>query len=239
MHNKTALVTGGSRGIGLAVVERLKSDGYRVAATATRLTHLDVSLVDLPLECDVSDKQAVDKCVDVTVDEFGRIDLLVNNAGVAGSNPLEPTTRDDLWHHIINVNLHGTYYVTKKCLPHMPDHTGRIVNMGSVLSFIGVPDQTAYTAAKHGVLGFTRALALHLADRHITVNIVCPGWVKTDMAKQRWVDLGMTEHDADESTALGKVVEPHEVADLVAYLASESAASITGQSFTIDGGSLA
>jgi meso-butanediol dehydrogenase/(S,S)-butanediol dehydrogenase/diacetyl reductase len=134
------------------------------------------------------------------------------------------------------VNLNGTYYVCKRALPKMPDGRGRIVNIGSVLSTRGAGDQSAYTAAKHAVLGFTRALALHASARGITVNAVCPGWVKTGMAEARWRELGKSEDDAARRIPLGRVALPENVASLVAYLASEEASHVTGQAFVIDGG---
>jgi NAD(P)-dependent dehydrogenase (short-subunit alcohol dehydrogenase family) len=162
----------------------------------------------------------------------------VNSAGLAGSNALDPASDDLLWHRIFDVNVHGTYYFTKYAYPHLPDG-GRIINIGSRLSHKGVADQTAYSAAKHAVLGFTRAFALHAAARGVTVNAVCPGWVRTDMARARWEALGIDEREAAAGVPLGRIAEPAEVASLVFFLASDEAASITGQAFNIDGGALA
>jgi len=128
--------------------------------------------------------------------------------------------------------------VTKHTYPYMPDG-GRIVNIGSVLSHVGVADQTAYSAAKHAVLGFTRAFARHAAARGVTVNAVCPGWVRTDMARERWRELRIDERQAASDVPLGRIVEPAEVASLVHFLVSDEAAAITGQAFNIDGGTLA
>jgi NAD(P)-dependent dehydrogenase (short-subunit alcohol dehydrogenase family) len=234
---KSMLVTGGSRGIGLAIVERFKTAGFRVATCARALDHLADSAADVKFRCDVTDTAAVRDGIAVVVREFGSIDVLVNCAGLAGSNPLDSKSNDALWHRIIDVNLHGTYRVTKHAFPHMPDG-GRIVNIGSVLSQIGVADQTAYSAAKHGVVGFTRAFAHHAAARRVTCNAVCPGWVRTDMARDRWQELGIGEREAAE-VPLGRIVEPDEVAALVYFLTSEEAGAITGQTFAIDGGMLA
>lgn len=235
---KTALVTGGSRGIGLAIVERFKTAGWRVATCARGLDRLAESPADVKFACDVTDPQAVREAVAAVVRDFGAIDVLVNNAGLAGSNPLDAEADDDLWHRVIDVNLNGTYYVTKCVYPHIPDG-GRIVNIGSLLSHKGVADQTAYSAAKHAVLGFTRAFARHAAARGVTVNAVCPGWVRTEMARGRWQDLDIGEEEAASGIPLGRVVEAVEVAALVHYLASDAAGAITGQAFNIDGGTLA
>jgi NAD(P)-dependent dehydrogenase (short-subunit alcohol dehydrogenase family) len=232
---KSVLVTGGSRGIGLAIVERFRTAGWQVATCARSLGHLNASRADIRFGCDVADAAAVRNGIGAVVREFGSIDVLVNSAGIAGSNALDADSDDVLWHRIIDVNLHGTYYVTKHAFPHIPDG-GRIVNIGSVLSHVGVADQTAYTAAKHGVLGFTRAFARFAASRRVTCNAVCPGWVRTDMARARWEDTGIAETDAAAEAPLGRIVEPDEVASLVWFLASDEAAAVTGQEFTIDGG---
>jgi NAD(P)-dependent dehydrogenase (short-subunit alcohol dehydrogenase family) len=235
---KSVLVTGGSRGIGLAIVDRFGTAGWRVAACARALDHLSACPADFRFACDVGDAEAVRDGVAAVAREFGTIDVLVNNAGLAAPNPLDAESDDALWQRVIDVNLNGTYYFTKHAFPHIPDG-GRIVNIGSVLSHIGVAEQTAYSAAKHAVLGFTRAFAHHAARRGVTVNAVCPGWVRTDMARARWAELGIDERKAASGAPLGRVVEPAEVASLVYFLASDEAGAITGQAFTIDGGMLA
>lgn len=235
---KSVLVTGGSRGIGLAVVNRFKSGGWRVATCAREPEGLEACPADFSFTCDVADSPSVRDGIAAVAREFGTIDVLVNNAGLAATNPLDPDSDDAIWRRILDVNLNGTYLCTKHAFPHIPDG-GRIINIGSVLSHSGVGDQTAYCAAKHAVLGFTRAFAHHAAGRRVTVNAVCPGWVRTDMARARWQALGIDERQAAAEVPLGRITEPEEVASLVWYLASDAAAAVTGQSFNIDGGTLA
>lgn len=235
------LVTGASRGIGLAIVQRFVRLGWRVAACA-RSAAVEQSGADLALRCDVTDPQQVQRTVAATHDRWGRIDALVNNAGMTGTNSLlpdaEPKDADLLWHQILATNLHGTYYFSKQVLPHLPKGSGRIVNIASVLALFGVPDATAYCAAKHAVLGFTRALSKHVAPRGITVNAICPGWTRTQMAEERMQALGLSQDQLEAGIPLGKMVEPDEVASLVELLVvSEAGRKISGQALTIDGGS--
>jgi NAD(P)-dependent dehydrogenase (short-subunit alcohol dehydrogenase family) len=233
------LVTGGSRGIGRACVAAFAAAGWRVASCATTQDGAKSRGAALGLACDVADRGAAQELIARVVGELGRLDAVVNNAGVAGENSLSPEDDDALWHRIIGVSLHGTYFVTKHALPHLPEHSGRIINMGSTLSLRGVPDQTAYCAAKHAVVGFTKSIALAVAPRGITANAICPGWVRTDMAAQRGRELSLDEAAMARSVPLGRLVEPEEVAALALWLTSPAAASITGQTLVMDGGSLA
>lgn len=233
-------ITGGSRGIGKAMIEKFQFHGWRVAACATTEKSSKLCNADLNLVCDVGNAASVRTTVDVIIKTFGPLDAVINNAGIAGSNSLEHYDNDECWHQIINTNLHGTYYVCKYTLPYLPQHTGRIVNISSVLGLKGVADQTAYCAAKHGVLGFTKALACDAASRGITVNAICPGWVRTDMATSRIKELQRSEKDILSSVPLKKMIEPNEIADLAYYLVtSQALANFTGQAITIDGGILA
>jgi NAD(P)-dependent dehydrogenase (short-subunit alcohol dehydrogenase family) len=162
---------------------------------------------------------------------------LVTCAGIAGANTLDGD--DALWHAIVGSNLHGTYYCCKAAVPLLPDQTGRIVTVASVLGLRGVADQTAYCAAKHGVVGFTRSLALALAPRGIMVNAVCPGWVDTEMARQRYRELGITAAEAAAAVPTGRIASPEEVADAVAWLLRPGTRSISGHALPIEGGGLA
>lgn len=236
---KVVLVTGGSKGIGRAMVEQFKSQGWTVATCGTHSKRLSKSPADFKFECDVSQSLNVKAMIDKLVNKVGKIDVLVNNSGLSGSNSLDPSVSDEFWHRIIDVNLHGTYYTCKYSLPYLPDASGRIINIASVLALKGVPDATAYCAAKHAVLGLTRSLAHFLAPRKITVNAVCPGWVKTQMAEHRMKEIGISEKQLENWVPLRRFIEPEEIADFVYYLASsKGAAMITGQALTVDGGTL-
>lgn len=234
-----ALVTGGSRGIGRACVEAFAQAGYRVAACATTEAGARAANPAYAFACEVADKSAVRRGIEGVLSTLGRLDVVINNAGIAGTNSLAPDDDDALWHRIVDVNLHGTYYVAKAALPHLPDGSGRIINIASTLGLTGVPEQTAYCAAKHAVVGFTRALALHVAPRGITVNAICPGWTSTDMMEQRAGELGVDTATLARGVPLGRAVTPKEVASMALYLASPAAALVTGQALVIDGGSLA
>lgn len=227
---KTAIITGGTRGIGAAVTTRLRAEGWRaipVARTAPAVADADF------VACDVADPVQV-RALFARIEQ---LDALVNCAGIAGANALEDS--DALWHAIINSNLHGTYYCCKEAAAKLPDGTGRIVNMASVLGLRGVPDQTAYCAAKHGVVGFTRALALALAGRGITVNALCPGWVDTEMARQRYHELGITADQAAAGVPNGRIATPAEIADAVVWLLRPESRGINGHALPIEGGGLA
>ena len=226
---KRVVVTGGTRGIGLAVADRLASEDWDVVVLARHA----VSSPHRVIACDVADAAAVRS----VFAGFQRVDALVNCAGIAGANTLDGD--DVLWHAIIGSNLHGTYHCCKAALPLLPDGTGRIVNIASVLGLRGVPDQTAYCAAKHAVVGFTRALALALAPRGITVNALCPGWVDTEMAAQRYAELGITKEQAAAGVPTGRIASPQEIADSVIWLLRPEARGITGHALPIDGGGLA
>ncbi len=229
MSERIAVVTGGTRGIGRAIAGRLAADGYRVIVAAR---HVPSACEHECRACDVTDAASVR----ALFAGLARVDALVNSAGLAGANALEGD--DALWHAIVAANLHGTYYCCKAALPLLPDRGGRIVNIASVLGLRGVADQTAYCAAKHGVVGFTRALALALAPRGITVNVICPSWVDTEMAQRRFGELGLTPEAAAAGVPTGHIAAPEEVADAVAWLLRPEARSITGLALPIDGGGL-
>ena len=228
---KTAVVTGGTKGIGFAIARRLVADGFAVIAAARREADLPTGVEFARL--DVTDAAAVRGFFA----GLPRLDLLVNNAGLAGADPADED--ENFWDAVLATNLTGAMRCSRAALRILPDRTGRIVNIASVLGLRGVPDQIAYCAAKHGVVGLTRALAMAAAPRGITVNAVCPGWVDTDMARQRFAELGMTAEQAAAGVPTGRIATPYEVAEMVAFLSRAGAGSVTGQALVVDGGALA
>jgi NAD(P)-dependent dehydrogenase (short-subunit alcohol dehydrogenase family) len=233
MTRRTAVVTGGTRGIGAAVSARLVEERFEVIAAARRPPPEPQPGIRYKT-CDVAHPAAV-RDLFAPLD---RVDALVCCAGTAGANRLD-TEDDSLWHEIVATNLHGAYYCCKAALPLLPDGCGRVVVISSVLGLRGVADQTAYCAAKHGVIGLVRALALTLAPRGITVNAVCPGWVDTEMATRRFAELGITRDQAAATLPTGRIVAPQDVAATVGFLLSAQAASISGHALPMDGGGLA
>jgi NAD(P)-dependent dehydrogenase (short-subunit alcohol dehydrogenase family) len=227
-----AMVTGGTRGIGRACAERLATLGHRVIAAARTqpAAPLPTGVEFTPL--DVGDPASVRAA-------FARLEhlsILVCAAGTAGGDPVNDPDEAH-WRGIMASNLDGAWRCCMAAAPILPqDGRGRIVLLASVLGLRAVPDQVAYTAAKHGVVGLARALALKLAPRRITVNALCPGWVATSMAHARWQELGMSEAEAALGTPTGRITTAEEVAAAVAWLVSEEAGNVTGQAIVLDGG---
>ncbi|HZI65206.1 MAG TPA: SDR family NAD(P)-dependent oxidoreductase [Thermoanaerobaculia bacterium] len=250
LEGKVAFVTGASRGIGEAISRRFGSDGARVALAARdeaacRRIAAEIERAGgeaFALRCDVTDRDSIEDAVAAVVARWGRIDVLVNNAGLGGATPLDDPD-DSHWDAILATNLGGVFRVTREAAPHIPDG-GRVINLSSVVGRFGVAGHGAYAATKHGVIGLTRTFALELAPRQITVNAMCPGWVETDMAREGYqriaARVGSTEEKGREIAAkmapLRRIIEPEEVAGLASYLASDDARSVTGQAIVLDGG---
>jgi ketoreductase len=241
--NKVAIITGASRGIGRAIAKRLYEDGANVALCARSRVEDFPEDRCLNVTMDVRDRKSVDAGIARIVDRFGKIDIVVNNAGISGVTPVDAGDTAP-WLDILQTNVVGTYFVTRAAVPHIPNG-GRIIMISSVLGKFGVPGYTAYCTAKTGLIGFTRALALELAPRKITVNALCPGWTDTEMARDGMRDiakgLGISveqfEREAMSRVPLGEMVQPEEVANLVAFLAGETGSKMTAQAISICGGS--
>jgi ketoreductase len=250
--NKVALITGGGTGIGKAIGVQLAKNGSKVALASRNPAHVEsaaaelraLGLAILPLQMDVRNKQDIESGVLNVLGQWGAIHILVNNAGISGLSTIDDPD-DTKWYDIVDTNLNGMYRVTKEVLKHMPDQSGgRIINISSVLGKFGVPGYTAYCTTKHGMIGFTRALALEVVHRGITVNALCPGWVDTEMAtrgiKETAALQGITPEQfkaqAVAAVPIKRFLEADEVANLVCYVASEEAKGITGQAINICGG---
>jgi NAD(P)-dependent dehydrogenase (short-subunit alcohol dehydrogenase family) len=224
----TTLVTGGGRGIGRAVALSFAEPGSIVAIAARTRTELDDTARAIAargarpivLAVDVTDEDAVARAFDGIRAVTPRVDVVVNNAGVGGGRPIHETDTAS-WRRILDTNVLGTFLVTRQAVP-MLSEGGRVINMSSVLGRFGVPGYTAYCASKHAVIGFTRALALELVKRRITVNAICPGWVETEMAAQGMqtgaTAMGVTFEQfrmhALDAVPIGRIIEPDEVAHL-------------------------
>jgi NAD(P)-dependent dehydrogenase (short-subunit alcohol dehydrogenase family) len=235
MMERVVLVTGGTKGIGLATATAFREEGCRVYVCA-RSASADLPEGLIFHECDVGNAASVRAMFQRIADAEGHLDVLVNNAGIAGSNSLGEGATDEIWHEILRINLTGSYLCAKAAIPLLPDQTGRIINVSSILGLRGSADQSAYSASKHGVIGLTRSFALALAARGITVNAVCPSWVDTDMAAGRWREIGITGEQAAADTPSGRIATPEDVAATVLFLASPDARHVTGQAIPVDGG---
>jgi NAD(P)-dependent dehydrogenase (short-subunit alcohol dehydrogenase family) len=228
---KLAVVTGGARGIGLAIGQRLLAEGYSVIAAGRSGPEVKLPPGLAYAQLDVTDKASVHRFFS----GLGRLDLLVNNAGLAGKL-LPEDDNPALWDDILATNLTGAWDCSRAALAKLPDRTGRIVNIASILALRGEVDQPAYCAAKHGLIGLTRSMALYLGPRGITVNAICPGWVLTDMAAQRFEELNTNAGEIARNIPIQRMAGMDEVAAMVVYLAGPASGAVTGQALVIDGG---
>ena len=242
LDGKTALVTGASRGIGRAIALCLAAEGARVAinyagnvkaAEEVKAAIEAAGGTAILCQADIADSAAVEAMVANVVKEFGTIDILVNNAGIT-RDTLLMRMKDEDFAKVLDTNLKGVFYCTKAVAKlMMKKRSGRIVNMASVVGLVGNAGQTNYAAAKAGVIGFSKSAAKELASRGITVNVVAPGFIGTDMT------AGLPESVKEKMLTdipLGRMGEPEDVASAVLFLASDQASYITGQVVNVDGG---
>ena len=251
LNGKHALVTGGGKGIGEAIAAALLEQGACVTIAGRNETSLQATVRHLQSKgkinfviLDVTDAQSVQRAFEHAVIRYGRVDILINNAGQANSAAFQKTD-DAMWQHMLNVNLTGTFHCTQQVLPSMLQaNWGRIVNIVSTAGLTGYAYVTAYCAAKHGVIGLTRSLALEVATKGITVNAVCPGYTETDLVKDAVANIvnktGRTEQDVKaelvEVNPQKRFVQPVEVANAVAWLCLPSASAMNGQAIAVAGG---
>jgi NAD(P)-dependent dehydrogenase (short-subunit alcohol dehydrogenase family) len=235
-----AVITGGASGIGRAIAARLSTEGFGLAVLdQNRAGAVETAGEDgLGLEVDVSDAQDVERAMAQVVERFGRLDLLVNNAGITGSR-LATTCHEtpvEEWDRVHAVNLRGPFLCARAALPTMlRQASGHIITIVSVAGMFATPGRCAYTASKGGALMLTKSLAVDYANRGIRANAICPGWVQTPMTQWR-LDVPELHQDVAATIPMGRVAQPDEIAEVVALLASERLRYVTGQAFVIDGG---
>jgi 3-oxoacyl-[acyl-carrier protein] reductase len=228
---RVAIVTGGSGGLGAAIVDRFLADGLRVASVDLVAPEREDVLA---LEVDVTNLPSVESMAAAVADRFGRIDVLVNNAGVAGPSAPVLEYPPDEWRRVIEVNLDGVFHFTRACVPHMLERgSGRVVNVASIAGKEGNRNMAAYSAAKAGVIAFTKSVAKELATTGVLVNCVVPAVI----------DAGLTHQASEEERALfasrvpmGRMGTPEELAALVAWVASPECSFSTGATFDLSGG---
>lgn len=239
MKNKVAFVTGGAKGIGCAIVKRLLNDGYKVAFTYNNSEEKASNLCDdLGASCkayklDITDSDAVNSVVADVEKNFGEIDVLVNNAGIA-EQALFTDITDEMWHKMIETNLSGAFCCSRAVLPYMINRkSGKIINISSVWGETGGSCEVHYSASKAGLIGMTKALAKEVGLSGITVNSVSPGVILTDMTSHFDED---TMNELKNETPLNRIGTPEDVAGAVSFLASKDADFITGQNLSVNGG---
>ena len=242
-EQRVAVVTGGASGIGLATTKQLAGDGFRVAVLDRNgitdgATGVASGNADLVLRADVSDPDDVARAFQRIVEVFGRVDVLVNDAGIAGS--AEATichqTPIEEWDRVIAVNVRGPFLCARAALPVMlRQGSGHVINVASVAGLVAFPGRCAYTTSKGAVVQFTKSLAVDYARYGIRANAVCPGMVATPMTKWR-LDVPELRAEVESKVPLGRVARPEEVAEAISMLASDRLAYLTGHALALDGG---
>lgn len=239
LDGQVAVVTGGSRGIGRVLAQRLARDGARVVVTARSAAGAESCAAALPgdghlgLACDVADRTGVDALVKRVESNLGGIDVLINNAGVTSDNVLVRLGDDD-WDRVLDTNLKGAFLMIRAATRGMMKRrSGRIINISSIVGLTGNRGQVNYAASKAGLVGLTKSVAKELASRNVLCNAVAPGFIETDMTSE------LTEaarETLQQQIALGRLGSPEDVAGVVAFLAGPDSAYITGQVIVVDGG---
>jgi 3-oxoacyl-[acyl-carrier protein] reductase len=240
LADRVAIVTGGARGIGRGIVERLVRDGARVAFTYNSSPDAANALVDslgsdraMAVKCDVTRGEEVDALVENVGSAWGKIHILVNNAGITKDTLVMRMSRED-FESVLTTNLTSAFLVSKAVLrPMMGERWGRIINIASIVGLVGNPGQANYVASKAGLIGMTKSMAREVASRNILVNCIAPGYIQTDMTAK----LNESQQaELQNQIPLKRIGAPEDIAAMVSFLASDDASYITGQVFAVDGG---
>ncbi len=242
LEGKTALVTGGTRGIGKAIALSLASDGADIAVFATKENDASAAVIKeieamgrkaAFFACNVADAEAVDAAVAQAIDTFGRIDILVNNAGITKDMLLLQMKEDD-FDQVVDVNLKGCFHMIKACIrPFVKQRSGRIINISSVVGMMGNAGQANYAASKAGIIGLTKSIAKEYAAKGITCNAVAPGYIQTEMTGALSEQAAQTIMNQIPAKRYGT---PEDVANVVTFLTQDTTSYITGEVIKVDGG---
>lgn len=250
-RKKHVVITGAGRGIGAAIAQEFSRHDYRITLMGRHLKPLNEQITQLhgdalPLACDVTEQQNVENAFATAVSELGPIDVLVNNAGAAFTASFLKTSPDK-FKSMMDVNLLGAVYCIQQVLPGMLErNAGRIINIGSTSSIKGYGYISAYSAAKHALMGVTRCIAAEISSSEVTINTVCPGFTETDIVHDAIANImsktGRSEEQAiaelTSNNPQGRFIQPQEVADQVFYLAEHAPLSVSGQAIMVDGGEI-
>ena len=236
-ENKVALITGATRGIGRQIAITLANSGFDIVVNYRKenaeLEETKKQIEETGRECLVSNYEDCERFIKEAIEEFGKVDVLVNNAGITKDNLLMRMKKED-FDDVLNVNLVGTFNVTKNVIPYMMKaRKGRIINISSVVGVAGNAGQTNYSASKAGIIGFTKSLAKEVASRNILVNAVAPGFIETNMTDVLKDEI---KENIAKSIPLKRMGSAEDVANVVKFLASEESSYITGQVINVDGG---
>ncbi|MFB6208307.1 MAG: SDR family NAD(P)-dependent oxidoreductase [Candidatus Nanohaloarchaea archaeon] len=237
LDDRVAIVTGGSSGIGKAIAERFVKEGAEVVVADVDVEAGEEVADEIGCEfkeCDVSDWEAVKHLVASTVDDYGKLDIMVNNAGIGSVHGIDEMEIEE-WEKITAVDLDGVMHGTKAAIGHLKESEGCVINIASIYGLVGDVGATAYNAAKGGVVNFTRSVADDVATDGVRVNSVCPGFVDTPMTEEALGDEDFRAHVLGE-TPMNRVADPEEIASVVTFLASEEASYVTGINMPVDGG---
>jgi len=244
LDDRVAIITGGSKGLGKAMASALASVGAKVVITSRHLNEAQATADEIKkttdgriiaLEADVSIQPQVERMVNHTIDEFGKIDILINNAGINIRSSIEELKVDDLT-QVLNINLIGPILCCRAVAPHMREQKyGRVINIASILGSVGMPNRTPYSTSKGGLIQLTRTLALEWAPNNITVNAICPGPFLTEMNRPLMNDPQVYQTFVSK-VPLGRWGEPEEIGGVTIFLASEASSFVTGATIYVDGG---